>query len=200
MTREILESQDGGSFILDYEGQLTQLERQQVLNDIGCPNCGTVAALATCTSTQKQATQTVTLSASPTNGQPPYVVKFFKGPTTGTLLYTSSPISAGGNISYIYVLTGADVGAAVQFSTLVTDSCSPPQTSTESCNVTVITSICSYISNIGGKTAITAANISALVTNYATGSLGFYSRAVDIQGALLWYAGASGNAVTGCNF
>lgn len=203
MTKEMIKSPDGRSYMLNYDGQLTPEQRLLVLNEIERSTYEFVTSLATCTSTQKQATQVVALSSSPTNGQPPYTVKFYKGnPTTGTLLYTSPPVSAGGSATYNYTLTGADVGTP-QFSVVVTDSCpTGSMTCTDSCTVTVITSICSYISNLGGPTYVKAATINALITNYATGSLGFTTTATNLNGAILYYAGAksNGNTATGCNF
>jgi hypothetical protein len=203
MTREQVKSPNGVSFMLDYDGQLSPQQMQHVLNEIGCSDCGLVTSLGTCTSVQKQATDTAVISAKPAGGKAPYTVKLYKGaPLTGTLLLTVTNVPENTSISpYTYTLTGADVGLS-QFSAYVTDSCTPIQNSSDSCNVTVLTNICSWVSNIGVN-SIMQTNLITLLGGYqGSQSLGFTVTQAHLIGVLSYYQlnKSGGNSSTGCNF
>lgn len=64
-------------------------------------------------------------------------------------------------------------------------------------------SICAWITALGGRTAITAYNIMTLVSAYSGAtSIGFTVTASHIMGAVAYYSGnvSSGNSLTGCAF
>ena len=64
-------------------------------------------------------------------------------------------------------------------------------------------SICAWITGLGGRTAITAYSIMTLVSAYSGAtSIGFTVTASHIMGAVAYYSGnvTSGNSLTGCAF
>ncbi|MFH1769087.1 MAG: hypothetical protein ABH833_00275 [Parcubacteria group bacterium] len=66
-----------------------------------------------------------------------------------------------------------------------------------------ISNICSWITGLGGRTAITAYNIMSLVSAYSGATnVGFTVTASHIMGVVAYYSGnvSSGNSLTGCAF
>lgn len=93
-----------------------------------------------CNITTKVTGQTVSLSATPSNGIAPYTVIFKKN---GITIKTLTGITEGTNVPYQYTLLSTDTGSQV-FSATTSYVCSDGSTvsNTESCTITVTSSSC----------------------------------------------------------
>ena len=91
----------------------------------------------TCTTTSKLVGQTVTLKCTPTSGIAPFTVQFFKN---GAQIAQRTDVALNEEYAINNTTTTADAttGSAI-YSTTTTDNCldPSPQTTTETCTVTV---------------------------------------------------------------
>lgn len=206
MTIETIQSADGRAYEIEYEEYLSPEQILQILRQYGCSTCtSSIVGLApTCTVTTKTVGQIVTLKSQPT-GQGPFTVIFKKD---GVQIGTTQTVPVAGTTTYDYLTlatdatTGIPIGTHI-FSTEMTSSCVGGIPCIESCSITIIETICSWISGKGGLTGITVPNIFELVDAYiGMINIGFFPMVPEIMGCVDYYLGfiSSGNMKTGCVF
>lgn len=114
---------------------------------------------------------------------------------------------AGGNCNSSYTpgmqVSGMTVVGYLAPISTSTPTPTPTKTPTPTATPTPTSNICNWITNIGGRSVISAFHIMSLVSAYSgSQNLGFNVTASHIMGAVAYYSGnvSSGNALTGCAF
>ncbi len=171
--------------------------QQQLIITLGTANC--------VSQVNRYQTRTINMAIDPLQlGTSPYIYRLYEE----------------ANLIGLYPATGTTPDTAPQFTynfpnlgtfaykAQAEDSCEGGHQINESiCSVTVVETICSWLTVLGGPPAIMAFDIMSLVSAYVGATnIGFTVISDHIMGGVAYYLGkptnntSNGNALTGCNF